>query len=400
MNVLPGQRPPPSPWWAIALTALGYAGYFKSNPALAWLPVDLTVTSAAVVALAMLLGYLSRHGDWESTGRIAAAFLVLSAGIAFAPAASKPIILFTVTLLCALAPCALLVDERAQRWWLYASMGSAALMTGTALAFPDTYAQEVYGRLSVEGGVTIAVGRVIAAGAVTTAVFALTSRHSRQRILLIIAAVTGAGAVVAVGSRGPLIALVAAIAGVLIFARGLSGRRTTAAGLLLIAGAVTVWLVARANTGGGERIAAFLSGEGDDSRDQLAGAALAHIPAHPLGIGWGSFAGYGFSAGGVPLTYPHNMILEATLEGGWLAGLVVTALVAAALIGYRRGSATPTGAALLGLGIYWITVAQTSSDINGNRMTWIAMALGLVLGRNHDRNPAPTPDARPLHPVS
>lgn len=389
-------RTPPRPWWVIALAALGYAGYFKSNPTLAWLPVDLTVTSAAIVALVVLLGYLGRHGDWKSTGGVAAVFLVLSAGIAFAPALGKPLVLFSVTLLCALAPCVLLVDSRAQRWWLRANIACAALMIGTALVFPDTYVWKVYGRLSVEGGVTIAVGRVIAAGAVAAAVLALTSRRSRRRVLLIIAAVAGAGAVVAVGSRGPLIAMVTAVAGVLIFARSLSGRRTTAAGVLLIAGAMTVWLVARANTGGGDRIAAFLSGEGDDSRDQLAGAALAQIPTHPLGIGWGSFGNYGFSAGGVPLTYPHNMLLETTLEGGWLAGLAVTAIIVAALIAYRRDSATPTGAALFGLGIFWIVVAQTSSDINGNRMTWIAIALGLVLGRKHAHNvPAPEPSLIP-----
>ena len=46
--------------------------------------------------------------------------------------------------------------------------------------------------------------------------------------------------------------------------------------------------------------------------------------------------------------------------------------------GYILNSRTAESVAMLGLGVYWFAVAQTSSDINGNRMTWAMLVLGLM----------------------
>lgn len=373
------QKTPSSKWWIVALIGLGYSGYFKGSPLLASMPGDLTFALALIVAAAVAIqALLGSRGDLTAATQVVVAFVMLVPAVAFAVSAPKTITLFTVTLTCALAPCFLLLREQTHRWWLTATVIGATVMAGAAIFFPDPNAQAIYGRLSLDGGNTIGTSRVIAAGVVVTGTLALTA--SRHRTLLVLASLGGIAATLAVGSRGPLIGIAIAIAAVLIFSKLLTGKRATAIGISVIGATVATWLATKFQTGGGARVAAFLDGEnGDEGRSWLAGEALARIPLHPFGLGWGGFGSLGFTSGSTRLTYPHNMVLEVAVEGGWLALATLIILAFLSLQGYVRSATSATSTALFGLGVYWITVAQTSSDINGNRMTWIALSLGLVM---------------------
>ena len=380
-------------WWCLALVLLGYVGYFKGSYLLAGMPVDATVTSAAAVVVGISVQILKRAQYARvPLARILALFAALAPGVAISGNLGKSLLLFTITLACAVAPCYFLLEEKAQWSLLLTTVVAAIAMGVAAYAFPDVETQEFYGRLSLAGSDTIATGRVIGAGVVV--VVALSLFPSNWRLLLVALGVVGVGVMAAVGSRGPLMGMIAAVAGILLSSRGLKGIRVKAVGIGIALACIAVWIVSIMPTGGGARVVAFLAGnEDDDGRSRLAEKALALIPTHPFGLGWGGFASLGFLSGDRPLSYPHNLLLEVTLEGGWIACVAFILIATLSMRGFISSSGSPAGIALLGLGIYWITVAQTSSDINGNRMTWVVLCTGLVLGSRNIAVSESTPEA-------
>jgi hypothetical protein len=83
------------------------------------------------------------------------------------------------------------------------------------------------------------------------------------------------------------------------------------------------------------RFTSFVNGEATDSaREDLYKISLNLIPYHPLGIGLGNFKQYSY------LEYPHNIILESFVEGGWLFGIYLVFLIAFNFFILRRLSRT------------------------------------------------------------
>ncbi|MFG1608606.1 O-antigen ligase family protein [Actinoplanes sp. NPDC049265] len=366
-----------SPFWVVALVLLGYAGYYKGSPLASWAPIDITVALASVVFLGIGIRVVrSRVLPLMPITRLAITFVAFLPGLAFATSTTKVVLLFTITLACAVSPC-LFVDPAAPRWWLGANVAGAGAMCIAAAVFPNQETWKLYGRLALEGGDTIGTGRVIGAGVVVLA--ALTISTSRLRALTLGAALAGFVGLAAVGSRGPLGGVIIATLGAMLLARRLRGRRAGALVGVSALAAVAWYLASYFQTGGSERIGQFLSGDsGDAGRNGLAAAALSRIGRDPLGMGWGGFEALGLTSAGRPLKYPHNITLEIAVEGGWIAAAGFIALMIFALAGYVRNSRTPEGMAALALGTYWIVVAHSSSDVNGNRMTWISIAIGLA----------------------
>jgi hypothetical protein len=369
-----------SGWWPVALLALAYVGYFKGNPRLATAPVDLTLAATTVVVAGVAI-QIMKKSQYAALpmARVSMLFAAFMPGAVLSEDFDKTLMLFTITALCALAPAYFLVTERAQQWFIGATVAGAVVMGINVFLFPDVEAREIYGRLSADGSDTIATSRVIAAGVVVTV--SLCFFASKWRLPCIALSVAGAGLIAAVGSRGALAGAIAAIAFVLVFARAFSGMRVKAVGVGIAVVWFAAWIVSLSPTGGGARLAAFLTGqESDEGRSLLAHEALKLIPAHPFGMGWGGFGSLGLFYRDRPLAYPHNLLLETALEGGWIASAALIVVAGMSIRSLVLSSESPTGVALLGLGIYWMTVAQTSSDINGNRMTWVMVSVGLVLG--------------------
>jgi hypothetical protein len=255
----------------------------------------------------------------------------------------------------------------------------SGVMALAAIFVPDVVAATVFGRLNVAGTTTIGTARVLGAGVVVALSFALVS--TRLRWLWATVGAVGAGLTIAVGSRGPAISVMVSLSLVIVLAKVLKGRRTKAIiqGSLLVG--TLAYLSFASSARASDRVVLFIAGEQSDlGRQFLFKEALRQLVTSPFGVGWGGFrvqSSLGAISAGEAV-YPHNMILEVWLEGGWIAGIVFVLLIGASLVGYVRLSVTPVGAALLGLGLYWLAVAQTSSDINGNRMTWLALTVGVM----------------------
>jgi O-antigen ligase len=367
-------------WWAIPIVLLGYAGYIKGSPFVSNLPGDLTFEAAALLTVLIAVAFLRGCHDRRSSASIVMFFLLLTPGIAYAGDIEKVQLLFSFTLLCALAPAVLMTSTKSHLVFAGSLVIAAILMSAAALLFPDDKSLASHGRLALVGSNTIGTSRVIGAGIVVVVVLTLTI--PRWRLLFAAVGVWLFVVTVAIGSRGPLLSVLLSVSAVLVFAKEVRRRRTVAVGMVLALATLALWFVSRTGSGGGQRLREFLNGESDEIRSRLIDEALTRIAHHPLGAGWGYFGTLGFTEGGARVTYPHNMILEVALEGGWIAGLGLLALTFLSIRGYVLNSIGPLNSALLGVGIYWISVSQTSSDVNWNRMTWVSLGLGLVVGNS------------------
>ncbi len=292
----------------------------------------------------------------------------------------KVALLFSVTLLCALAPAWLLSREESRRWFIPAVTVAGLAMAAALILNPDREMEALYGRLTLEGSNSIATARVVGAGAAVALVQGLVG--TRRRWLWLCSAGAMAAVLVLIGSRGPFIGLVAAVViALLIGKNGRGVRRIYLGALGLLAAIILVLVVATSQNRAAGRIGEILTGaRTDETRLALMQQCVAAISEHVLGVGWGGFSSVALEGAlQSRYSYPHNLVLEILIEGGWLAGVAFLAFVAASLAGFWRWSVTSEGATLLTMGIYWVLVAQTSGDINANRMTWVMLGLGLVL---------------------
>lgn len=119
-----------------------------------------------------------------------------------------------------------------------------------------------------------------------------------------------------------------------------------------------------------------LGARGASGRSDLYSAAFESILSDPIGIGWGSFGSVvGRDNAKV---YPHNLFLEVGAEGGLIALIsMIGVTVWCAVSAFRAFRETKTATSLMIAAFYIFSLvnAQFSSDIVGNRMLWVAIAL-------------------------
>ena len=368
------------PVWAVVLLGLGYVGYFKGSPVLASTPIDLTLACAVGTACACVATIVTgRHGAAPAPRSVLALWLTFTIGAAGAAlsdvGAAKSSYLFSITLTAALAPFVLLSTARSRSWWIYGNVGAAALMSLCLLVYPNLSYQATYGRLTPVGISTVESGRTIGAGVLVCFVLALSSKQ-RLRLVWLAAGAAGVVLMLTVGSRGPLLSTVIAIVITMLLSKAFAQSRFIVLPATIGAVVGLGWLLYQLAWRSTLRLTDLLNGtQVDTNRRSLYGEAASLIEHHPLGVGWGGFGQYQAVTTG---SYPHNIFLEITVEGGWLAGLAMIAFVAVALRRLLANSVSRDGAILFGLAVYWLLAAQTSSDVNGNRLTWTSLAIGFV----------------------
>ncbi|MBO3663530.1 O-antigen ligase family protein [Microbacterium stercoris] len=223
----------------------------------------------------------------------------------------------------------------------------------------------------------IGVSRVTGLAIVITAIYAIYA--SKRRLIIVGAGLLATVATALTLSRGPLLSAVVGIAFALLLL--LRARKTGTRWIVLIAG-VVVGLVAFGITSGLFPFGGDLL-RGDSGRGNIYDYAWHIFRGAPLGVGWGNFYYVGdFLYDGDDAPYAHNLYLEVATEGGLIALIVMVVVTAAVLVaGVRRFARKPDRIALvvLALYVYALVNAQFSSDIAGNRMLWVTMALTAAL---------------------
>ncbi|MEH0825571.1 MULTISPECIES: O-antigen ligase family protein [unclassified Micromonospora] len=344
---------------------------------------------AVVLAVPLLISEVTRP---SSRSRGVVAWVLLAIGVLALPGFLRPpeteygqqklFFLVTLTLLAALSTAVL---RGWSDWELFCKL---VVLATAVLAVAALTADSQDGRSAGFGSNPIWLGRAIGVGML--AVAWLYFRRRLSAVLTAVSALLLVPGLLATGSRGPLLATAVGL-----FALALAGlrRRERQAkkewvGVTMIVGVVLAitmmpWLRPI-------RLHALLTDPEDElfnsARGEMFDHTLSLIRENPWGVGYGNWSG---AVGLLGFDYPHNLWLELPAEAGWLiAGALVlsTALVAMRLWVVARSDAR----ASLGLGLLlFSTVAvSTSGDINGNRLLFIALALGLLILRRAKRGGA------------
>ncbi|MEZ5341262.1 MAG: O-antigen ligase family protein [Acidimicrobiales bacterium] len=172
--------------------------------------------------------------------------------------------------------------------------------------------------------------------------------------------------------RGLLLALIVAV-----FLSGLR-YRVIRGRLAVLVSAATLALIAGVGNAvlseSGARILSESGETGSTARSALWATAVNAMKVWPEGIGFGQFAETGRI--GSLADYPHNLILEISLEAGVFAGFMF--VVGIMYVGRQVWASTEScGLRHFALLVFWTFTSMFSSDINGNRVVIIAM-FGLI----------------------
>lgn len=376
---------------AIALALLAYSGQLGASPVLGWLPVNVTLFSAALVvgcsALAFLLGVRTAKLALVPMGLWAVLLVPVLLSAHSDYGASKVSALVTLTMVSTIAP-AFLLTRRGDRVVFLFTLALAAVGAGVVtLARGDAAAAEAglsRAALVLEGANTIGTSRILGTGAVILLVVALTATTTRwwQRVVCLAVGSGLTATMLATGSRGPLLGVALGIAVVLLVSPSLRRRRVRGLLAVALATAAAYWWSASRSAESVDRALGWITGGRDTStqaRQQLWDIAFDHAKRDPFGVGWGGFADLDSVPSDLP--YPHNFVLEVLVEGGWLVGGAAVIFVIASLWRLTRQAATPAGAAVLALGIFTVTNAMASGDINDNRLMWMILSSAWVSTR-------------------
>lgn len=364
------------------------SGLYKAN--LRWLPIDLTVLLSIGLVPLILHSFVSQ-GFKIPRGFLVNGLLFLLLALASLREGLSPYALdkvkglLTFTAMAALASPILVSSREHLKLFAQALFAVGFVMAAVASA-TFMMSSSTIERLSVFGSNTIALGR--AAGiALIYATLSLSSGEGHV-VVSLISICLSVFALLASGSRGPLIAVVLSLLTVFwAFPRSLS-RRPGRMVLVLV-------VVITALFGGLQfgpqasliRIESFLYGSIGPStmvRWEAAASSIALISTHPLGIGIGGFEREAaIISGNSLIVYPHNILLEVLLEAGWVAGIYFILTIGWALLRMlqsRHGQDSQLELKFLFcLSLFALSNGLVSGDLNDNRLLFGLIGIGLSL---------------------
>jgi O-antigen ligase len=378
----------------LAAAGLQFAAALKGLPGLAHLPFDLTPPLLSVVvglAAVRLAFHPHRIGPEAASVIGVQALLALWLITAGAWSGSTEVLPRKLAEIALLAPAmtlaGLAVAAHPAAFAGFAG-GCAAIGGAVALAVPLAVAVGI----AVLGGApdaeTIRVQYqvatlALAAAATVLAVGAVTARGFGRGLR--IAAVAGLGlAALATGGRAGLAGLAAAVVLAPSAVLAARGRRVAALALACATGAalaagIALVLALTDPAGVPRTLARLLDGARGAGAVRPTLWAASWDLATPLGLGTAGFApaaGLGDARG----WHPHNLGLEALVEGGVPAAALLTAIVLlclATLIRRARDVPPAQFGATVGFACVALAQAATSTDL-GNRMAWLWV--GLIAG--------------------
>lgn len=375
-----------------------HAGSIKSHPLIAWISagsevfpgVDLTVLLGLVVAISCVADLL-RTRSLPSALLMALAFAAIMipgiAGAATQYGRDKSVSFFTLTLLAIIASTILLRDSRQRDAFLRTLAGLGIVVAFLVTVAPASTA-EWSSVVTLPGTNTISTSQMILAGAIVIAMDAITRpRRLAVRTMLGLLSAIMIFTALATGSRGPVVSVAMSIVLALLLAPAFKGRRGRSILAVSVLAGVALFVATRSAGEGLARVVSFLSGDQDTStmaRSFFWETAWTYSQQMPAGGGWGYFGTLpevfiSVAEGGQ--LYPHNVILEITLEAGWASGILFTLLAVASAVRLilRAGDgATLTYFVLLS---FTFINAMVSGDINDNRLMWVVLACAWVIPR-------------------
>lgn len=363
---------------------------------LQFLPFDLTLLFAGITAVFCIFALRRERRLPSGSLAVFAIFVAMAAGLHWpadlaAYSVQKELRLYSLTALSAAAPLLLLQGKEERRAFILA----AALL---GLAMAAVAAIEIAGagntvRLRVFNTNPILLARL--GGFVVLVLTLLCWQRGLGGWLLLPLTVMAMLALLASGSRGPLVALVATLAITLplciwVERRPPGYRGTVLASITLVS--FGVLYVHSASAQIAERFQRLLTGEWGDtevSRWAVWRQTANLISEHPWGVGWGRLETWiQVYNDSLVLRHPHNIFLEIAAEAGWPAAVIFTAVISCALwLALRRFVEAAKLAEnripfdeliVVAVPLYWLGCALFSGDVNDNRPFWAVFGMLLA----------------------
>lgn len=273
---------------------------------------------------------------------------------------------WTITLVSAVAAC-LLRDRRS-----FQTFGAVWLVAASGLAVV-TLAGFDGGRADAFGANPIWLARALGTG-IVIAIWLWWKKLASAWVMFIVIGLLAAG-LVASGSRGPVLGV---IAGVVVLALFAGSGRVWRIGLILAGGIGAVWAVQVLPFFAGSRFETILSGASTDDavRTYYWNLSREIIANNPDGVGFGNWN----EAAGFPRhLWPHNLFLEIFAELGTPIGIATVILLAAVVIRViRRASTDPIALLIFALLAAELVSVNLSGDLNA-RTFWFLVAAGFLV---------------------
>lgn len=393
----------------VLLAAFVFLPFFEEAPLIRLLPGDPTVMLGV-----LLVGVYARRLAARSVSAIPAGlvipFVLIGAALAIgligtpAPAygGEKVLKYFTVTLTAAVAPFFVVRTRAELMQFLGAIAAGAVVIAAVTPVLKPTVIPGITFELDTEGRYSFG-GQIMPARFLCTAALVLivapTFVRGRVRFLGPLAAAGVMFVALGFGARGPIVALVVALAGVVLLSGLRAPRQLVLVLLAVVAAGMALPFVSLPGQSAG-RLAEVASDPAGvlrgDTRAALYDEAVRLIREHPLtGIGTGGFSSYTLVLMPPKFTveYPHNIFLELSTDVGVVPAVVLLLPIAAGIaILLRRVRLTTDRAerhiAILVLGLFLLNLfaTQFSGDINDNRTMWLFLALAWLIGRDGVRS--------------
>ena len=373
------------------LTLYLFVGLFKEQALISAAPFDVTVALGLLlcgVCLARWAAGRVRPVPFGLAAPLVVLGLMLVVSLTWTPTpdygGEKAARFLTLTALATLAPFFLVEDRRDLRRlfaWTVAIAVVAAVLT---LAAP---AQSGRLTLGTEGN-TIGVSHLLCTAALILLMAALTDMLPARSWGLVASAALIAVAA-AIGSRGPLLSFVLALAltGAVFLAR-VPRRLAPVMGAVVVGVALLPFV--SLPEGSSDRLSRAASDPvqvlREDPRYTSFGQAIRLIEEQPLiGVGAGGFQSVGRLAV-PPEDYPHNMFLEVWSELGLAALIVLAASVMVVLAGLWRGAWRVSQGpefqllyVLIAVFLFNLLAVQLSGDLIQNRTFWGTFGLAWLV---------------------
>lgn len=373
--------------WTFALFLL--AGIFKPNPETSDLPVDLTVLTAVLCFIFVAWRYLQLKDRLiKPLILIAILFLLFVPTLLWTDwnsyAVDKAARFFTLTLLAAVAPIYIVRTSEDLRRFLSGFVFLCSVVTAAAFVVMLSQGEEL-DRLVALDATTIVTARAIGIVILTLGLLWFEVRHKRW--LIGSALVVLPTLLVSTGAKGPLLATpVALIVSLIAFGHKIRSQITRVL-LMAFLGVTVFWLsIPLIPWTSLLRVGTFVVGSFGSSeidRTSFYADALSGIRDNPQGLGLGGFASKFGVSGGEIREFPHNTILEAFLEGGWLAGayfvfLLWLALKASLTLG-REGTTVRLYRLLFCFNVFLLLNDLVSGELNDSKasLAFMGMSIGL-----------------------
>jgi hypothetical protein len=366
-----------------------FAGVYKADPRVAWVPVDLTLlfflvsigtgfwvlfrrrfnlSRRGITVLLPIFGFLG----WMICT------LAWSPSIAYGP--DKALQLGTLVLWAAIAPAMIIAPDPGR----FNRFIAATLIFCTILSF-DGLVSYFSGRGAVFSTDSyLNMGRTVGVGTMIAIVSFATSRTWVKRGTMLMLLPTLFFVLWVDGGRGPFLSAIIAIA-TLVFASFFRSKGSAAirivssvAFMCLLGASVAIWLGAESRTL--HRLMVFTSqesgGRSAEGRLEYLASSIEPIAAAPLlGVGLG---GWPLATGrGDNQQYPHNIFVEIASEGGAVGLILFVIAIAVGLksLPVRDAFKSQSTILILILFVYVFATTQSSWDISENRLLFTMLGL-------------------------